>query len=551
MRFARLRWCTLGAALLACLAAAHAQVTTAPPQPVTTPPPPPAWRLVRPAPPPVPASAETSAVKPATPAAGKPTPKVETVAPTATIPAPEAAHTPGPAAISLGAFLHQTLGRVSNQPTIVMPGIPVQSLSVSGDLMQAGLENLQDLVQIVLENLGLELVQSSGVWVVQMRRGAVRPENHLETWVYSPRNRPILSLAPYFQTFPRLSFHYSGGAGGPYPSVRQPEPFGSTASGASFMGPATNAAGTQTDANAWAAGAASANPMTYGSSMGAGGGWGGGGWGSGGWGGSGWGSSPGLGAAAFNTQPFSGSAAAISDPSLLVVRGHPRDIAQFRDFLDKVDLPVPEVQLRVYVLEVRDQDNRDSAVQLLLNLLGGQFTGSVGGAPGDTNRLFLGGRDISLAISRLTTDSRVRLISSPTLRAADGSTASVTIGTDTPTLGSIVTFSGAVQQSVAYQSAGVLLNVSPNILNESIRLMIWQELSSFAKTETGLSTTPTKLRRAFRTDVVARSGEVLMLGGLSESSQIDLRQRSFFGLGSRSTENMSSEIVVLLQVIRL
>jgi type II secretory pathway component GspD/PulD (secretin) len=258
-----------------------------------------------------------------------------------------------------------------------------------------------------------------------------------------------------------------------------------------------------------------------------------------------------YGAPTYNTPSFSSNAPAITDPSLLVVRGPAREIALFQAFMERVDIPVPEVQLRVYVLEVRDSENRNSAVQLLLNLLSGQLTAQVGALPTETNRLFLGGRDISLAISRLTADSRVRLVSSPTLRAADGSTASVTIGTDTPTLGSIVTFSGAVQQSVSYQSAGVLLNVSPHILNDTIRLMIWQELSSFAKTETGLTTTPTKLRRAFRTDVVARNGEVLMLGGLSESTQINNRQRGLFGLGSSSNENSSSEIVVLLQVLRL
>lgn len=263
------------------------------------------------------------------------------------------------------------------------------------------------------------------------------------------------------------------------------------------------------------------------------------------------GAAVGYGNPSYNTPSFSGSATAISDPSLLVLRGPPREISLFQAFMERVDVPVPEVQLRVYVLEVRDGENRNSSVQLLLNLLSGQFTAQAGVVPSEANRLFLGGRDISLAISRLTADSRVRLVSSPTLRAADGSTASVTIGTDTPTLGSIVTFSGAVQQSVAYQSAGVLLNVSPHILNDTIRLMIWQELSSFAKTETGLTSTPTKLRRAFRTDVVARNGEVLMLGGLSESSQINNRQRGLFGLGSSSSENSQSEIVVLLQVLRL
>ena len=118
-------------------------------------------------------------------------------------------------------------------------------------------------------------------------------------------------------------------------------------------------------------------------------------------------------------------------------------------------------------------------------------------------------------------------------------------------MGSIVTYSGTSQQSVTYQSAGVLLNISPRILQESIRLLIWQELSSFVKTDTGLATTPTKLRRAFRSDVVARHGEVILLGGLSEFNQSQIKQGGFLGLGSTSKLDSQSEIVVLLQVQRL
>jgi type II secretory pathway component GspD/PulD (secretin) len=238
-------------------------------------------------------------------------------------------------------------------------------------------------------------------------------------------------------------------------------------------------------------------------------------------------------------------------PNFLVVRGHPNDVQYLKNFLEQVDVPVPEVLLQAYVMEVRDAQSKDTAVQLIFSLLEGRLSGTMGTPAGDLSVLRLGGRDMALSIGRLTSDSRVRLISSPVLRASDGSVASVTIGTDTPTLGSIVTYSGTSQQSVTYQSAGVLLNISPRILQESIRLLIWQELSSFVKTDTGLATTPTKLRRAFRSDVVARHGEVILLGGLSEFNQSQIKQGGFLGLGSTSKLDSQSEIVVLLQVQRL
>lgn len=239
-----------------------------------------------------------------------------------------------------------------------------------------------------------------------------------------------------------------------------------------------------------------------------------------------------------------------SDPSFLVVKGPTATLDSFKSYLAQLDIPVPEVMLKAYVFEVRDSANQDSAVQFLASMLDGKFSLSAGSAiAGDALRLSL--PNLSLAIKSLTSDSRVRLVSSPTLRAADGTTASATIGTDTPTLGSIVSQNGSTQQSVAYQSAGVLLSVSPRILDDSIRLSINQELSSFVATETGLKDTPTKLRRAFKSDVVAKSGEALLLGGLSEAQESTAKSKSFRFFGSDSDSKSSSQIVVLIQVERI
>lgn len=240
------------------------------------------------------------------------------------------------------------------------------------------------------------------------------------------------------------------------------------------------------------------------------------------------------------------------DPSYLVVSGPLGDVKRFKVFLDQVDVPIPEVMLQAHVFEVRNTDGRDGGVRMVLDLLNGRVGATLGGATAATSDVFrLNLPNLSLAVSALTSDSRVKLVSSPVLRAADGTTASANIGTSVPTLGSIVSQQGSTQQSVTYQDSGVLLSVSPRVLEESIRLVISQELSSFVRTETGLSNTPTKLRRAFKSDVVARSGESLLLGGLSEVQDSTSKQTTFFGFGNSSASKSSSEIVVLLTATRL
>ena len=51
--------------------------------------------------------------------------------------------------------------------------------------------------------------------------------------------------------------------------------------------------------------------------------------------------------------------------------------------------------------------------------------------------------------------------------------------------------------------------------------------------------------------MVARNGEVLLLGGLAEISQSETRDRSWFGLGTTAKQNAASEIVILLQVLKI
>lgn len=239
------------------------------------------------------------------------------------------------------------------------------------------------------------------------------------------------------------------------------------------------------------------------------------------------------------------------DPGRLVVRGPSSDIAAFKELLAQVDAPVGQVVINAHIIEVREVDSRDAAISVLLDLLRTDVSvSSTAPAIAATDVLRLVIPNLSVSISNLTTDSRVRLLSSPVLRASHGSTASAVVGTETPTLGAIVSQNGATQQSVSYQSSGVILRVSPRIFDDSVRLDIEAELSSFVKTETGLSTTPTKLRRSFKSDVIATPGEALLLGGLSESSETASRSSGWFSF-ARSRGETSSQVVVLLQVDRL
>ncbi|MFN5699865.1 MAG: type II secretion system protein GspD [Betaproteobacteria bacterium] len=486
------------------IAPVHGQPNTPPPQVPATPSP---WKLVRQLPAPI-------LPRAILPINGS---RALSAAPVAA----------APGQVTLAEFLRTTLGESGRQAYVLMPSASVHPIVITADLSHFRGADPLPLVRQVLSNLGLTITEVSGVLVIHPETAPGGNPMDQELWVYTPKHRTIAALAGYFPLFTRLTFNYSASAVAHSTDFATTDPYG-THSRWAYEGQTPATGGPSLDIG----GAVLTGQATgYGASVSA--------------------LVPQSMATGFNTSPFNDPSQAAVPPNFLVVRGYPNDVQLLKSFLEQVDIQVPEVLLQAYVMEVRDTQSKDTAVQLIFSLLEGRLSGNMGTAAGDLSVLRLGGRDMALSIGRLTSDSRVRLISSPVLRASDGSVASVTIGTDTPTLGSIITYSGSSQQSVTYQSAGVLLNISPRILQESIRLLIWQELSSFVKTDTGLATTPTKLRRAFRSDVVARSGEVILLGGLSEFNQSQIKQGGFLGLGSTSKLDSQSEIVVLLQVQRL
>ncbi|MDR7334283.1 hypothetical protein [Roseateles asaccharophilus] len=390
--------------------------------------------------------------------------------------------------LPLAEFLKIALGELSGRPYVLAPEVAASSQLVAADLTKSKLKDPLPLVRAVIEPLGLEIRDLGGVLLVDKRRTEASKKSPGDTFTYRPRHRSVNSLSTYFNMFPELAFSYSGGL-----AVR---------------------AQTVSSSDSTEPGKALQPTMS-------------------------------SGATTFSAQD--------KDPSFLVVAGDAAEISRFKTLIVELDVPVPQVLVKAYVFEVRTTDARDGGVKLVADLLGGRVGFNLGGASSSTtpDALRLTLPNVSLAVSALAADSRVRLVSSPVLRVDDSTTASATVGTSTPTLGAIVSQNGSTQQSVSYQEAGVLLSVSARVLEASIRLTISQELSSFVKTDTGLSNTPTKLRRAFKSDVVARDGEALLLGGLTEAQTSDAKQTSFFGFGSASKSTSSSEVVVLLTATRL
>ncbi len=179
-------------------------------------------------------------------------------------------------------------------------------------------------------------------------------------------------------------------------------------------------------------------------------------------------------------------------------------------------------------------------------ILSDKFNISVGAA-GLDNFINIRTGSIDAIFNLLKTDSRFTVVSAPRLRVKNNASASFSVGSDVPVLGSVTVNNNTTTQSVEYRSSGVLFNVTPSIKSRTMDLKIQQQLSNFVTTETGVNNSPTLIKRDVTTEVSLADGDIILLGGLAEQKDSKASSGwSFFG--SRTSESNKTDIMVMLQV---
>nr|WP_307735948.1 type II and III secretion system protein [Massilia pinisoli] len=205
--------------------------------------------------------------------------------------------------------------------------------------------------------------------------------------------------------------------------------------------------------------------------------------------------------------------------------------------------------------EVNIGTQHASALQLAASILGDRFRFSLGAAQESGNYVSVRASTVTAIIQALDSDSRFKVLSSPSLRVASGQTASLTVGDDVPVLGAI-TYPGngaAPVQSVDYRSSGVLFSISPVVRDSSIAVKVDQQVSSFVATTTGVNNSPTLTKRQLTTSVSLADGDVVVIGGLRQSKDTAAASRVPFlpFFGSKASDKSESEILLFLQLKKI
>jgi general secretion pathway protein D len=169
-----------------------------------------------------------------------------------------------------------------------------------------------------------------------------------------------------------------------------------------------------------------------------------------------------------------------------------------------------------------------------------------------------GSGDYSVTANLIKTNSLVNILSSPTLLVRDGVAASITVGNEIPLVTSKTsnpigdTTNERTTSTIERRQIGLTLTVTPTINSQGIVIM---EITLDISNELPSSGNSTLLNRQVNTEVVANSGQTIIMAGLiSENKSNGDTQVPFLGdipilgnLFKSATENRDkTELIILV-----
>ena len=246
-----------------------------------------------------------------------------------------------------------------------------------------------------------------------------------------------------------------------------------------------------------------------------------------------------------------GSTFQSSGDDYILFSGSDREIGKLKSLLDQVDVPTGEVVVKAYMYEVGSSESDGSALSMVMSALGGKLqVGVASAALGDFVRLKTG--SIYLVASALQSDVRFKVVTAPYQRVRSGKSARFVSGSQVSVLGAIVTNqNGSTQQSFDRIESGTILEISPVVRDEGVDVDVFQQVSSFVKTDT--SSQPTLNKRELRTSLTVQDGEVVVIAGLDDSKEDDTKSRLPFLPWSLSSAKSSSksQLVLILELKKI
>jgi general secretion pathway protein D len=259
----------------------------------------------------------------------------------------------------------------------------------------------------------------------------------------------------------------------------------------------------------------------------------------------------------------------------LLIQATPQEYAGIMKLLRDLDVPPRQVLIEAKIYEVDLSGAFASGVAAVLRdrnsspaegtgldtrkLTGGIISGSLSLSAG---ALVGRSRELAAFLAANESSTRAKVISAPSIIATDSIPASISVGTEVPTL--TATAATGVQQggtslfanNVQNRSTGVTLNIMARVNPSGIvTLIINQEVTAPQPTETSNIDSPSFSKRSVQTQVTLQDGDTIAIGGIisetstNTSAGVPLLHRiPVLGgaFGSRTYNKQRTELIVLM-----
>lgn len=271
--------------------------------------------------------------------------------------------------------------------------------------------------------------------------------------------------------------------------------------------------------------------------------------------------------------PTNGTVKIIADETnnSLVILASPSDYLMVENALDQLDITPLQVLIEASIVEVTLTDDLSYGLEWFFkNGVDGDKTGQgsldLGDAgitaltPGFSYAVVDAADTVRAVLNTLASESRVNVLSSPSIMVLDNHTASINVGDQVPipTRSSVSNLdaNAPTVNEIEYRDTGVLLTVTPRV-NESglIILEVKQEVSNVSDTQSSGVDAPTINQRSIESTIAVDSGNTIVLGGLIRDNRSDgksgipgLYKTPLIGplFGQTSKGLMRTELIVLL-----
>ncbi len=257
----------------------------------------------------------------------------------------------------------------------------------------------------------------------------------------------------------------------------------------------------------------------------------------------------------------------------LVVLARPQEYKLVLAALTELDRAPLQVLIEASIIEVSLKDELDYGVEWFFknnfergNVEGGRGALDLGAAgiaataPSFSYTVLDNADQARIALNALEQETRVNILSSPSLMVLDNQTAFINVGDEIPVPArqsvSNVNPDSPTVNEIQFRQTGITLTVTPRVNHSGrVTMEIRQEVSSAVGTTSSDIDAPTIQQRQLESTVAVHSGETLVLGGLIQDTASDaesgipgLRRIPLLGklFGETREEQRRTELLVLI-----